>query len=254
MAVKQDKPKISASRKLKQTFLSPFGYEDPEAIAAAPKTVGDSGALGLVAGPTAVGKLAPAAAQLGKQLLSKGSKLGKASDALDTAQDAASTAMSVGGKTRELMGKIGSGFLDLFSKISNREPKKKKKSFMRASSFRTENPEEKDSGEVSEGKKYMPLKSGSSQKTVSSNIKELMHAYKKKGKIGTSTPKGSKAAQKQAVAIALSKAGKSIKEGKLCAKGKSAAKRKFDVYPSAYANMYASAVCSGKVKPGGKKK
>jgi hypothetical protein len=40
---------------------------------------------------------------------------------------------------------------------------------------------------------------------------------------------------------------------KLCAKGKAAAKRKFDVYPSAYANMYASAVCSGKVKPGGKK-
>ena len=41
---------------------------------------------------------------------------------------------------------------------------------------------------------------------------------------------------------------------KLCAKGKAAAKRKFDVYPSAYANMYASAVCSGKVKPGGRKK
>lgn len=42
--------------------------------------------------------------------------------------------------------------------------------------------------------------------------------------------------------------------GKLCARGKAAAKRKFDIYPSAYANMYASAVCSGKVKPGGKKK
>ena len=42
--------------------------------------------------------------------------------------------------------------------------------------------------------------------------------------------------------------------GKLCPKGKAAAKRKFDVYPSAYANMYASAVCSGKVTPGGKKK
>ena len=42
--------------------------------------------------------------------------------------------------------------------------------------------------------------------------------------------------------------------GKLCARGKSAAKRKFKVYPSAYANMYASAVCSGKVTPGGKKK
>ena len=41
---------------------------------------------------------------------------------------------------------------------------------------------------------------------------------------------------------------------KLCPKGKAAAKRKFDVYPSAYANMYASEVCSGKVKPGGKKK
>ena len=41
---------------------------------------------------------------------------------------------------------------------------------------------------------------------------------------------------------------------KLCPKGKAAAKRKFDVYPAAYANMYASAVCSGKVKPGGKKK
>jgi len=51
---------------------------------------------------------------------------------------------------------------------------------------------------------------------------------------------------------------KSVREkekvAKLCPKGKAAAKRKFDVYPSAYANMYASAVCSGKVKPGGKKK
>jgi hypothetical protein len=41
---------------------------------------------------------------------------------------------------------------------------------------------------------------------------------------------------------------------KLCAKGKAAAKRKFKVYPSAYANMYASGVCSGKIKPGGRKK
>ena len=28
-----------------------------------------------------------------------------------------------------------------------------------------------------------------------------------------------------------------------------AAKRKFKVYPSAYANMYASGVCSGRIKP-----
>ena len=41
---------------------------------------------------------------------------------------------------------------------------------------------------------------------------------------------------------------------KLCAIGKAAAKRKFKVYPSAYANMYASAVCSGKIVPGGRKK
>ena len=41
---------------------------------------------------------------------------------------------------------------------------------------------------------------------------------------------------------------------KLCPRGKAAAKRKFKVYPRAYANMYASAVCSGKVTPGGKKK
>ena len=40
---------------------------------------------------------------------------------------------------------------------------------------------------------------------------------------------------------------------KLCAKGKAAAKRTFKVYPSAYANMYGSAVCSGTIKPGGKK-
>mgnify|MGYP003138969643 CR=1 FL=1 len=41
---------------------------------------------------------------------------------------------------------------------------------------------------------------------------------------------------------------------KLCAKGKAAAKRKFKVYPSAYANMYASGVCSGRIKPSKKKK
>ena len=36
---------------------------------------------------------------------------------------------------------------------------------------------------------------------------------------------------------------------KLGAKGKAAAKRKFKVYPSAYANMYAAGVCSGRIKP-----
>ena len=42
---------------------------------------------------------------------------------------------------------------------------------------------------------------------------------------------------------------------KLCAKGKAAAKRKFAVYPSAYANAYASKICAGKIKdPSGKKR
>ena len=35
---------------------------------------------------------------------------------------------------------------------------------------------------------------------------------------------------------------------KLCPRGKAAAKRKFRVYPSAYANAYASKVCAGKIK------
>jgi hypothetical protein len=42
---------------------------------------------------------------------------------------------------------------------------------------------------------------------------------------------------------------------KLCARGKAAAKRKFKVYPSAYANAYASKICAGKIKdPSGKKR
>lgn len=35
---------------------------------------------------------------------------------------------------------------------------------------------------------------------------------------------------------------------KLCSRGKSAAKSKFDVYPSAYANGYAIQVCKGRIK------
>ena len=61
-----------------------------------------------------------------------------------------------------------------------------------------------------------------------------------------------RAKKRESMDLALSKF-KSIIEGTLCPKGKAAAKRKFKVYPSAYANMYASAVCSGKVTPGGKK-
>lgn len=48
---------------------------------------------------------------------------------------------------------------------------------------------------------------------------------------------------------------KKKKSNKLCARGISAAKAKYDVYPSAYANGYAVQVCKGKM-PGldGKKR
>jgi hypothetical protein len=42
--------------------------------------------------------------------------------------------------------------------------------------------------------------------------------------------------------------GRKKKKNKLCARGISAAKSKFDVYPSAYANGYAVQVCKGKIK------
>ena len=42
---------------------------------------------------------------------------------------------------------------------------------------------------------------------------------------------------------------------KLCPRGKAAAKRKFKVYQSAYANAYASKICAGKIKdPSGVKR
>lgn len=55
----------------------------------------------------------------------------------------------------------------------------------------------------------MPLKSGSDKATIGFNIKELIKSGKEKGHIGTGPPKSGKALQKQAVAIAYSKAGKS---------------------------------------------
>lgn len=60
----------------------------------------------------------------------------------------------------------------------------------------------------------MPLKRGKSAKIVSNNVSELMESYSQKGSIGTSKPKSKKAAQKQAVAISLKKAGKSNKYAK----------------------------------------
>lgn len=60
----------------------------------------------------------------------------------------------------------------------------------------------------------MPLKTGRSRKVVSENVSEMMGSFKKTGKLGTSKPKSKEKAQKQAVAIALDKAGKARKMSK----------------------------------------
>ena len=73
----------------------------------------------------------------------------------------------------------------------------------------------------------MPLKKGKSKKTISKNIETEMKQYEKTGKIGTSKPKTKKKAQKQAVAVALSKAKKS---GAKIPKKKSVVKESFDNY------------------------
>ena len=57
----------------------------------------------------------------------------------------------------------------------------------------------------------MPLRRGSSQAVVSSNIKTLVDEWKSDGAIGASHPPTKAKAIKQAVAIALTKAGKSFK-------------------------------------------
>ena len=57
-----------------------------------------------------------------------------------------------------------------------------------------------------------PLRKGKSKKTISANIRELVHSWEKTGKIGTSRPKTKKQAVKQAVAIALETARRSKKK------------------------------------------
>ena len=52
----------------------------------------------------------------------------------------------------------------------------------------------------------MPLERGKGKNVIRANVRELMHAFEGKGKIGTSTPRSKEEAKKQAVAIALSKA------------------------------------------------
>lgn len=55
----------------------------------------------------------------------------------------------------------------------------------------------------------MPLFKGSSKRTISRNIREVMHSYEETGMIGNSRPASKAAAARQAEAIAYDKAGKS---------------------------------------------
>jgi hypothetical protein len=51
----------------------------------------------------------------------------------------------------------------------------------------------------------MPLMKGKGRKTISSNIKELLHSYKTTGKIGNSRPASMAKAKAQAAAIAYNR-------------------------------------------------
>ena len=57
----------------------------------------------------------------------------------------------------------------------------------------------------------MPLRKGTSQTVVSRNIRTLVNDWKKDGLIGNSHPPSRKRAVRQAVAIALATADKSLK-------------------------------------------
>jgi len=61
----------------------------------------------------------------------------------------------------------------------------------------------------------MPLRKGSSQKTLSHNVEAIVHHWKNSGKVGGGYRRSKKKAVKQAVAISMKKAGKSKRKPKL---------------------------------------
>ena len=68
-----------------------------------------------------------------------------------------------------------------------------------------------------------------------------------KGKKGKGIRKLKKVAPQVAKRMGYKKGKRVCQMAKLCPAGKAAAKKKFDVYPSAYANIWASKYCKGKV-------
>jgi len=101
-----------------------------------------------------------------------------------------------------------------------------------------------------ENRKYPKCVPAAKARSMSKKQKKSAVRRKRTAEKGGSDSKG----RKPKMVNTLKEHVRELVEKKLCARGKAAAKRKYNVYPSAYANMYASAVCSGKVKPGGKKK
>ena len=86
-------------------------------------------------------------------------------------------------------------------------------------------------------------------------------AKKKLNKVIKGLQKASKTHAQQAKtlqSIKMKKGGKVKSKGKICPEGKAWAKRTFDVYPSAYANLAASKYCKdpnyAKKAKGGKRK
>lgn len=59
----------------------------------------------------------------------------------------------------------------------------------------------------------MPLKPGAGKKTFVENIREIMHAFARSGRIGNSAPASKAKADRQAVAIAYRQKRKTIADG-----------------------------------------
>ena len=51
----------------------------------------------------------------------------------------------------------------------------------------------------------MPLKAGKSKETFSKNVSEMVHSYRRKGKIGKTKPKNAEHARRIALAAAFQK-------------------------------------------------
>lgn len=60
----------------------------------------------------------------------------------------------------------------------------------------------------------MPLKAGTGKTTFSANVSEVMHSFRRIGRIGNSKPASAAKAVKQAVAIAYSKQRRTIGHGR----------------------------------------